>query len=41
MADTAGFQKILQMSQKEEEARKQKEDQVQKNEEKLVQRAIQ
>ena len=40
MADTAGFQKILEMSKKDEEVRIEKEDVVKVNEEKLLQRCI-
>lgn len=39
--DTAGFQKILELSKKEEEERARKQNTIQKNEEKLLQRGLQ
>ena len=41
MMDTAGFQKILDLSKKEEEARIAKQKTIQANEEKLLQRGLQ
>ena len=39
--DTAGFNKILELSKKEEEARAKKQYTIQMNEEKLLQRGLQ
>ena len=41
MMDTAGFQKILDISKKEEEARARKQKTIQMNEEKLLMRGLQ